>query len=76
MNKLVCDKVCPESEDVSTIVLWRVILKSEIYYLKKFTPQEELTEAIENYIYFYNTKRFQLKLRCMTPMEFHYAKAA
>ena len=52
------------------------ILKSEMYYLKKFTSQEELTQAIENYIEFYNTKRFQLKLKCMTPMEFHYAQAA
>ena len=52
------------------------ILKSEMYYLKKFTSKEELTQAIENYIYFYNTKRFQLKLKCMTPMEFHYAQAA
>ena len=52
------------------------ILKSEMYYLKKFTSQEELTQAIENYIDFYNTKRFQLKLKCMTPMEFHYAQAA
>lgn len=52
------------------------ILKSEMYYLKKFTSKEELTEAIENYIDFYNTKRFQLKLKCMTPMEFHYASVA
>lgn len=52
------------------------ILKSEMYYLKKFTSREELTQAIENYIDFYNTKRFQLKLKCMTPMEFHYAQAA
>ncbi|MEE1076196.1 MAG: IS3 family transposase [Acutalibacteraceae bacterium] len=52
------------------------ILKSEMYYLKKFTSKEELTEAIKNYIDFYNTKRFQLKLKCMTPMEFHYAKVA
>ena len=52
------------------------ILKSEMYYLKKFTSQEELTQAIENYIDFYNTKRFQLKLKCMTPMEFHHAQAA
>ena len=52
------------------------ILKSEMYYLKKFTSKEELTKAIENYIDFYNTKRFQLKLKCMTPMEFHYAQAA
>ncbi len=52
------------------------ILKSEMYYLKKFTSKEELTEAIENYINFYNTERFQLKLKCMTPMEFHHANAA
>jgi transposase InsO family protein len=52
------------------------ILKSEMYYLKKFTSQEELTRAIENYILFYNTKRYQLKLNCMTPMEYHAAMAA
>ena len=52
------------------------ILKSEMYYLKKFTSQEELTNAIENYILFYNTKRYQLKLKCMTPMEYHTAAAA
>lgn len=49
------------------------ILKSEMYYLRKFTSQEELTTAIENYISFYNTGRFQKKLRSMTPMEFHHA---
>ena len=52
------------------------ILKSEMYYLKKFTSQEELTKALEDYILFYNTKRYQLKLKCMTPMEFHSAVAA
>lgn len=52
------------------------ILKSEMYYLRKFTSQDELTIAIENYIYFYNTKRFQKKLHCMTPTEYHLAYAA
>ena len=52
------------------------ILKSEMYYLRKFTTQEELTKAIEDYILFYNTKRYQLKLKCMTPMEYHQAYAA
>lgn len=51
------------------------ILKSEMYYLKKFTSREELTKAIEDYIFFYNTRRYQLKLNCMTPMEFHSAAA-
>lgn len=47
------------------------ILKSEMYYLRKFSSKEELTIAIEDYIQFYNTKRYQLKLKCMTPMEYH-----
>lgn len=52
------------------------ILKSEMYYLKKFTSKQELEIAIENYIEYYNNRRFQLKLKCMTPMEFHVAFAA
>ena len=31
--------------------------------------------AIEQYLYFYNNKRYQLRLKCMTPMEFHRAAA-
>ena len=52
------------------------ILKSEMYYLRKFSSKEELTNAIEDYIEFYNTKRYQLKLKSMTPMEYHSAAAA
>lgn len=52
------------------------ILKSEMYYLRKFSSKEELTNAIEDYIEFYNTKRYQLKLKCMTPMEYHSAAVA
>lgn len=47
------------------------ILKSEMYYLRKFTDEQELIPAIEHYINFYNTKRYQKRLHCMTPMEFH-----
>ena len=46
------------------------MLKSEMYYLQRFTDRDELILAIENYIHFYNN------IRCMTPMEFHYAYAA
>lgn len=52
------------------------LLKSEMYYLKKFYSKDELTQAIENYIHFYNTKRYQFRLHCMTPMEYHTAFAA
>ena len=49
------------------------ILKSEMYYLKKFTDAQSLASAIEQYILFYNTRRYQKRLRCMTPMEFYAA---
>ena len=52
------------------------MLKSEMYYLRRFTDKDNLIQAIENYIYFYNNSRYQKRLRCMTPMEFHYAYAA
>ncbi len=52
------------------------LLKSEMYYLKKFTGKATLTQTIENHIHFYNTKRYQLRLHCMTPMEYHTAFAA
>ena len=47
-----------------------------MYYLKKFYSKDELTQAIENYIHFYNTKRYLFRLHCMTPMEYHTAFAA
>ena len=55
---------------------WWGILKSEMYYLKKFTSREELVSAIENYIHFYNTRRYQKRLNCMTPCEYYFATTA
>ena len=52
------------------------MLKSEMYYLRRFNNRDELIFAIEDYIYFYNNARYQKRLHCMTPMEFHYAFAA
>lgn len=51
------------------------ILKSEMYYLRKFTSRDDLISAIERYLNFYNNKRYQQRLKCMTPMEFHRAAA-
>ena len=51
------------------------ILKSEMYYLRKYTSRDDLSLAIEHYLYFYNNNRYQQRLRCMTPMEFHRAAA-
>ena len=51
------------------------ILKSEMYYLRKFVSRDDLISAIEQYLDFYNNKRYQQRLKCMTPMEFHRAAA-
>lgn len=46
------------------------ILKSEMYYLNKFYTPHNLINSIKEYIEFYNNKRFQAKLKCLTPMEY------
>lgn len=46
------------------------ILKSEMYYLHKFYDYESLKKAIEEYINYYNTRRYQKRINCMTPIEY------
>jgi putative transposase len=46
------------------------MLKSEMYYLKHFYLYDELEQAVINYIDFYNNKRYQKRLKCMTPLEY------
>jgi len=49
------------------------IIKSEMYYLRKYSSYEELTAAIHDYMNYYNTKRYQKRLLCMSPLEYrHY----
>ncbi|QVK17369.1 IS3 family transposase [Mycoplasmatota bacterium] len=45
-------------------------LKAEMYYLNEFHSIEELKKAIEEYIDFYNNKRFQTSLKGLTPVEY------
>lgn len=45
-------------------------LKSEKYYLHKYQTFDALKKDIDAYIYFYNYKRLQAKLNCLSPMEF------
>lgn len=45
-------------------------IKVEMYYLRKFDTFEELEQAIDEYIKFYNTKRLQKKLKGMAPIEY------
>lgn len=47
------------------------IMKTEMYYRRKYRTEEEITEAIEKYINFYNRRRYQRRLKSMTPLEYH-----
>lgn len=46
------------------------IIKSEMYYLRKYHTYEELNQAIDKYMDFYNMRRLQKKLKGLTPMEY------
>ena len=46
------------------------MLKSEMYYLKKFNSYDELEAAVIEYIDYYNNHRYQKRLNCMTPLEY------
>lgn len=45
------------------------IIKSEMYYPKKFYDKETLTKAIDDYIHFYNNERLQNRYNNQTPIE-------
>jgi beta-galactosidase beta subunit len=45
-------------------------IKSEMYYLQKFHTYEELEQAIDQYIDFYNTRRLQKNPKGLTPIEY------
>ncbi|WP_028257653.1 IS3 family transposase, partial [Veillonella montpellierensis] len=46
------------------------LLKQEIYYGNTYYSFEELKEAIEKYIVYYNQKRIKEKLSWMSPVEY------
>lgn len=46
------------------------IIKSEMYYLQRFCHFDDLQEAVDKYIDFYNTRRLQEKLKGLTPIEY------
>lgn len=47
------------------------ILKRECYYGQTFTSREQLVSAIEDYIDYYNNRRYQHRLFIQTPMQAH-----
>lgn len=46
------------------------MMKTEMYYLRKFNTYEELEKSIIEYIDYYNSHRYQKRLNSMTPLEY------
>ena len=45
-------------------------LRCEKYYLHKYNTYEDVSNAINEYIIFYNTKKLQKRLNGLSPLEF------
>ncbi len=52
------------------------IIKSELFYLKKYTSIKELEAEIKEYIHYYNNDRIKLNLKGMSPIKYraHYCQ--
>ena len=46
------------------------IMKQEMYYGKVYRSFEELKQAVNKYIYYYNNERIKAKLTGMSPVEY------
>lgn len=45
-------------------------LKSECFRLSHFTCVDELRDAVDDYIHYYNHERIKLKLKGMSPVQY------
>jgi len=45
-------------------------LKSECFYLQKFSSVEKLQDAIDEYIHYYNHSKIKQKLNGLSPVEY------
>ena len=52
------------------------LLKSEFYYMNKFSSVEEFKKALVEYIEYYNTERIKIGLNGLSPVEFRAQYAA
>ena len=46
------------------------VLKTEFFYLKKFSSIDELREGLVEYIKYYNNDRIKLKLKGLSPVQY------
>ena len=45
-------------------------LKSEYFYLNKFSSLDELEAGLKGYIHYYNNDRIKMKLKGLSPIEY------
>ena len=50
--------------------LWVIKIRDVLWTGRKYRTLEELKEAIEDYIYYYNNKRIKEKLKGLTPASY------
>lgn len=72
---LVTNKMVPSMSRVGRCIdncpmegFWGIV-KSEMYYINKFENEEQLRNAIDDYIYFYNNERLQCRFEGLTPSQ-------
>jgi putative transposase len=46
------------------------VLKSELFYLNKFSSVEELQTSLKQYIHYYNHDRIKMKLKGLSPVQY------
>jgi putative transposase len=46
------------------------LLKSECFYLQKFSSIDALVKELDDYIHYYNHKRIKLKLKGLSPVQY------
>ncbi|MBC6126749.1 IS3 family transposase [Listeria welshimeri] len=60
-----------KQEVVSIIESFFSHLKTEVFYSQDFTAtNEQIIELVEEYIYYYNNERIQLKLNKLPPVSY------
>lgn len=45
-------------------------LKTEFYYLNRFTSVDQLKAGLDDYIHYYNHERIKLKLKGLSPVQY------
>ena len=56
--------------DNAAIESFFAVLKTEFFYLNKFSSVDELQTGIKKYIHYYNNDRIKMKLKGLSPVQY------